>query len=82
MTTIKLSGGDLGGETMMVRCNLADASAPIQADYMTGNGWEGTQYHCADTSHRTSGLISIAKQLAALTVEVPEYKFNCDAEEI
>lgn len=81
MTTIKLSGGDLGGETMMVRCNLAEASSPVQVDYMNdeSNGFEGTQYQCADTTHRTSGLIDIAKTLAARAVEMSTDEFDCDA---
>lgn len=82
MTTIKLSGGNLGSETMMVRCNLAQASAPVQVDYEMGNGWEGTQYQCADASHRTDRLIEIAKGLAAHAVETPEADFTCEAEEI
>ena len=81
MTTIILTGGDLGRGKMMVRCNLAEASAPIEADYCTGDGFVGTQYQCADTSHRTSGLIRIGKQLAAVAVEVPAEKFSCDVGE-
>lgn len=82
MTTIKLSGGDLGGETMLVRCNLAEASAPVEVDYRNDaeRGWEPTQYQCADASHRTSGLIRIAKTLAAAAVEMRENEFNCEAE--
>ena len=82
MTTIKLSGGDLGNEAMLVRCILSEASSPVQVDYQTGNGWGPTQYQCADTRHRSSGLIGIAKQLAARAVEVPESDFDCDAEEV
>lgn len=82
MTTIKLSGGGLGLETMMVRCNLSEASAPVQADYGNGRGWVGTQYQCADTGHRMSGLIEIAKILAARACEIPSDEFTCDAAEV
>lgn len=84
MTTIKLSGGDMGSETMLVRCNLAEASSPVQVDYQTseGDGWQGTQYQCADARHRTSGLIAIAKRLAAQACEIPADDFRCDAEEV
>jgi hypothetical protein len=81
-TTIRLSGGDLGSEQMMVRCNLSDASAPVEVDYCEGEGWQGTEWQCANTSHRTSGLIDIAKQLAAAAVLIPEEEFECDAEVI
>lgn len=80
--TIKLSGGDLGSEKMMVRCNLTEASAPVQVDYCEGDGWQGTQYQCADTRHRVSGLIDLAKILAAAAVEMPAGSFDCDAEEV
>jgi len=59
MTTIKLYGGDLGNETMLVRCNLTEASAPVQVDYCEGDGWVGCQYQCAETRHRTSGLVDV-----------------------
>ena len=82
MTTIKLSGGDLGLETMLVRCNLAEASAPVMAKYNPGDDWCGTQYQCADTRHRTSGLAEIGKELAARAVEMRVDDFDCDWEEV
>lgn len=81
-TTIKLSGGDLGLESMLVRCNLSEASAPVQVDYCEGSGWESTQYQCADCRHRTSGLIARGKELAASAVELPDGDFACDSEEL
>ncbi len=80
MKTIKLSGGDLGGETMLVRCNLAEASATVEVDYQTGNGWQPTQFQCSDARHTDAGLIAIGKQLAAAAVEMPADEFDCDAE--
>lgn len=84
MTTIKLFGGDLGSEIMLVRCNLVEASSPVQVDYQNddGEGWVGTQYQCADCRHRDSELIKIGKSLAARAVEVPCEEFDCDWEEV
>lgn len=84
MTTIKLSGGDLGSDQMYVRCNLAQASDPVQVDYCAEgkNKWVGTQYQCADTRHTPNGLIAIGKTLAAHAVEMPSSNFDCDAEEV
>ena len=81
MTTIKLSGGDLGSETMAVRCNLAEATSPVEVNYHEGDGWQHTQYQCADARHRTSGLIDIAMPLAAAAVEMPADEFSCDVTE-
>ena len=82
MTTIKLSGGNLGSDQMFVRCNLADAAAPVQVDYDNGCGWTGTQYQCADARHRNSGMIEIGKSLAAAAVEMSDEGFVCDATEV
>jgi hypothetical protein len=88
MTTIKLSNGDLGAEEMLVRCNLSEASAPVEVDYCEGSGWQPTQFQCADACHRTSELICIAKGLAAEALEMQHYDgdgneiFRCDAEEV
>ena len=58
-TTVKLSGGDLGPEIMYVRCDLTQASAPIQVDYHNDGveEWCGSQFQCADTRHTIAGLI-------------------------
>lgn len=84
MKTIKLFGGDLGNETMLVRCDLTQASAPVQVDYQNGDdtGWQATQYQCADTRHRVSGLVELAKSIAAAAVEMAESEFKCDWEEV
>ena len=84
MTTIKLFGGDLGNEEMMIRCDLSDASSPVQVDYRNEiqDVWESTQYQAADVRHRTRGLIAIGKQLAAEAFGIPEDEFTCEAEEV
>ena len=82
MRTIKLSGGDMGNETMMVRCNLSEASAPVEVDYCEGFGWQPTQWQCSHCAHRVRGLIEIGKQLAAQAMEMPEDGFACNAEEV
>ena len=84
-TTIKFHDGDLGSEEMLVRCNLAEASAPVEVDYCTGDdldGWQPTQYQCADTRHTTDGLVRIGEILAASAVEMPADEFSCESEEI
>jgi uncharacterized protein YraI len=82
MTTVKLSEGDLGSESMLIRCNLTNASSPVQVNYGDGNGFVSTQYQCADAKHRTKGLIEIGKRTAAIACEVLESKFSCDTEEV
>lgn len=87
MRTIRLSGGDLGGEQILVRCNLSEASSPVEVDYCNepgeyGQHWEGTQYQAADCQHRISRLIEIGERLAAQAVEMSEDDFSCDCEEI
>lgn len=77
MTTLKLTGGDLGGERMMVRCNLTDAAAPVQVDYCEGDGWQSTRFQAADCKHRPSGLADVAKIIAAEAVEMGS-EFDCD----
>jgi hypothetical protein len=81
-TKIKLSDGDLGDEVIIVRCNLAEASAPVEIDYGVGEGFEPTQYQCADARHYTSGLIEIGKRLAAASVEVYVDDFTCEVNDI
>jgi hypothetical protein len=84
MTTIKLFGGDFGTEEMMIRCNLSEASAPVEVDYRTEiqDVWLPTQYQSADVRHRTRGLIAIGKQLAAEAFGIPEDEFTCEAIEV
>ena len=81
-TVVKLSGGDLGNEIMFIRCNLSEASAPIQVDYHNDGveEWCGCQFQCADTRHTVRGLIERGKFLAAYAVEVNPDDFGCDAE--
>lgn len=82
MTTIKLTGGSFGSDEMFVRCDLVRASAPIQVDYDNGEGWQPTQYECADAKHGIAGLEKIARTLGASAVEEPETEFECDIIEI
>lgn len=82
MTTIEITGGDLGSEKIRVRCDLTQASAPVQVDYDNGEGWLPTQYQCADCSHRASGLAEIGMELAAQAVEIPVDEFSAEWREI
>jgi hypothetical protein len=80
MTTIKLHDGDLGSETILVRCDLREGHNPIEVDYRTGNGWEPTGQQCAAARHTINGLVKIGKQLAATALEMSEV--DCEWEEI
>lgn len=80
-TTYKLFGGDLGSEKMFVRCDLSQASAPVQVNYDEGSGWDSTQYQCADCRHTNSGLVRIGKLLAADAIQVSQEEFTCEVEE-
>lgn len=68
-TTIKLTGGILGSEKMMVRCQLANAAAPVEVDYCDGSGWQHTQYQAGDARHTTSGLAKVGIELAQSAVQ-------------
>ena len=81
-TKVKLFDGDMGSEDLRLRCDLSEASAPVEVDYCTGDGWESTQYQCADTRHTTAGLIRLGEILAAKALEIPVDKFSCEAEEV
>lgn len=80
MTTLKLTGGVLGLEVLKIRCNLAEAASPVEVDYGTGDGWEGTQYQCADTLHLDSGLARLGQLLAERATET--HGDECDWEEV
>jgi hypothetical protein len=84
MRTIKLTGGDLGDEVIRVRCDLTQASAPVEVDYCVdpGEHWEGTQFQCADCRHRASELADIGLTLAAQALEMPRDEFDCEWEEV
>lgn len=84
MTIIEIYGGDMCGEKIRVRCNLTEASAPVQVDWCNddGEGWCPTQYQCADASHRTSGLADIGMELAARAMEIAEDEFAAKWREI
>ena len=78
-TTVKLSGGILGSETMLVRCQLANAAAPVEVDYCMGDGWKPTQYQAADARHYASGLAKVGMELAQVAVQE---QGTCDWEEV
>lgn len=81
MTTLKLTGGSLGSDSILIRCNLSQASAPIQVDWDNGDGWQHTQYQCADARHTTAGLARIGQVLADEYVPL-EDREECDWEEV
>lgn len=78
-TTLILHGGNLGSETIRVRCDLDRAESPIEADYGVGH-WVPTQYQCSDCSHIHGELAEIGKRLAAVALEQPVDTFDCEWE--
>lgn len=85
MATLRLFGGDLGGDEIRVRCDLTQASAPVLID-LCHNGkedqWESTQYQCADARHDRGRLAAIARRLSAVACEIPDDEFECEVEEL
>ena len=82
-TTLRFYDGDMGDDTMLVRCDLCQASSPIEANYDPDyDDWSPTQYQCADARHYASGLAEIGKTLAANAMQVPVEGFDCQYEEI
>ena len=82
-TVVVLRGGDLGpGQFCMVRCELAQASAPVVVDWCNNggrpSGWESTQYQAADCRQSTDGLIDVGMAIAAQGVEVSHEEFGCE----
>lgn len=68
------------GETSYYRCNLAEASSPVQHWCDEDKTWEHTQYQCADCEHTDDGLADIAIRLEAEWNEVPEEEFRNECE--
>lgn len=79
MTTLRLFNGDFGGDEMIVRCNLSEASAPVE--WHTGDGeWVPSQYQAADCRHTEAGLARIGKEIAAVQLE--SATVDCDWEAV
>jgi hypothetical protein len=63
MTTLKITC-DSVSESLLVRCDLALAAAPVEVNYLVDDcGWESTQFQCADAHHTINGLAAIGRQL-------------------
>jgi hypothetical protein len=75
-TTIRLTGGCLGSDTMEVRCDLSRPESPVQVDYHEGDGWQPTQFQSAEAQGRVSALVAIARGLAAYAVGADESEAN------
>lgn len=69
---LKFTGGSLGSnEVFRVKCDLARAESPVMVDYGMGEGWQTTQYQCADCRHSGDGLERIAFELMSVALELP-----------
>ena len=64
MTTIRLTGGVLGNDTMLIRCDLSQASSPVEVSHDNGDTWHSTQYQCADARHRDDELADLGIAVA------------------
>ena len=54
-----------------MRCDLSQAAAPIQVNYLVDDSaYEGTQYQCADARHTINGLAAIGRELLAAAIQV------------
>jgi hypothetical protein len=81
MRTIRLFGGSFGSDEMLVRCDLVQASSPIQ--FHNGDGeWSPTPYQAADTRQSLGHLVRIGKSIAADQLLVSEDEFDCESEEV
>ena len=83
-SVVVLRGGHLGaGQFCMFRCNLSQASAPLQVDWCSDagrpSGWEPTQLQCADCLHSPGRMFEMAMRIAAQAVEVDPEEFDCDS---
>jgi hypothetical protein len=82
MTTIKLLGGDMGRETMLVRCDLTRAEAVVVVQFRGGDGWQPTQYQAADARHTAYGLADLGRRLAAHALGHAGGEFTCAATKV
>ncbi len=82
MRTLKLFGGDFGGEEMLVRCDLVQATSTIEHYCDEAGDWLPTRYQCADAAHQVGQLAEIGRILAAQAFEVDIDNFDCEWEEI
>lgn len=77
MAVVKFFGGDLGADTTTFRCNLSEASSPLQHWDDESQSWIGTQYQCADARHRVSGMVDLCRELLADWVGMSAEDFRC-----
>ena len=80
VTIIKLSGGDLGSQTLLVRGDLWVPSAQIHM--MNGHGWVPTEHRSTDAGQTVEGLTALGKRLAAAYFDGEAGQFECDTEEL
>lgn len=81
MTTLKITMTGIS-ESLKVRCNLSEATSPIEVDYLEGHGWQGTQWQAANTRHTTQGLADIGHRLLAEALQEPEEAIETEYAEV
>lgn len=80
-TIIRLFGGSFGSDEMFIRCDLSQASSPVEYCGDRGGDWDCTQYQCADARHSTSRLAEeIGYPLAAQALEMSVDDLECEWE--
>jgi hypothetical protein len=79
-TIIKFTEGSLGNDISFFRCNLSQASAPLQHWDSDSKAWVSTQYQCADCRHQISGMVELCHDVMADWLSEPRDEFQCDYE--
>lgn len=77
-TTIRLHRGDLGKRQILVRCDLTNPQAIVEADLNEGKQqrFKPTKYLCPK-EQTTISLVVLAHDIAAEAVNMPAHKLSC-----
>ena len=77
MTKIKVTDG---ADVTLFRCNLSQASSPLQYWSDDSESWVSTQYQCADCRHDVDQMAELARTICAGWAEMPEDGYTIDWE--
>jgi hypothetical protein len=81
-TVLKFFAGDLGDIKAFFRCNLSEASAPLQRWDEILEQWVGTQFQCADAKHTTKGMVGLCGVIIAGDLELSGDEIEYEWEEV